>query len=79
MEKELFNWTAWDGEPDCMTFYNVTLKVSIGKYPAYCTFDSAVIQQNDGKGYLQLYDYLEDGKLKLMGQYELHYRVGDEI
>jgi hypothetical protein len=32
MEKELFDWQSWDGEPECMQFNYCTLKQQIGNY-----------------------------------------------
>jgi hypothetical protein len=43
IECQLFTWAGWDGDLDCMTFYNPILKVQIGKYPPGTTFDSATI------------------------------------
>jgi hypothetical protein len=47
IETELFDWDGWDGEPECMTFYNPVLKVDIGKWSAGSQFDYAIIQQTD--------------------------------
>ncbi len=81
MEQELFTWTEWDGEPDCMTFYNVELLKPIGKFPKGTKFNSAVIMQGGSVvgGILQLFDRESSNKLVLMGEFKLHYIVGDAI
>jgi hypothetical protein len=77
VEQELFDWSGWDGEVDCMTFYGVCLKVKIGDYDVGSRFDLAVIMQipEKGQGVLQFLD--KDGGLK--AQFKLHYLVGEEI
>lgn len=87
MEKELFNWDEWDGEPECMTFYNIELKKPIGKFPEGTKFNSATILQGGSivGGVLQLTNLSNtknpDGGIPLvvMGQFKLHYKVGEEI
>lgn len=59
MERELFDWEGWD-QQDTMdfTFYNVTLKVPVGPFPAGEKFDSALIAFNTGV--LKLYRHADD-------------------
>lgn len=76
MERELFSWTAWDGDAECMIFYNPLLKTQIGKYPAHTQFDEAIILQIEkGHGILQ---FINKRNI-LMGEYKLHYRVGETV
>ena len=68
MERELFSWKGWDGEPECMTFYDVVLKKQIGEFPPGTKFDGATILVKDGDGddsssslgILQFYDLGEE-------------------
>lgn len=55
MEKQLFDWDGWDGDQECMTFYNPVLKVRIGKHSVGIKFDSATILFAKSK--LQLQNY----------------------
>lgn len=32
METQIFDWEEWDGDSECMIFYNCTMKVDIGGY-----------------------------------------------
>lgn len=52
LECQLFSWDGWDGDHECMTFYDPILKVQIGKFPAGTKFDFATILFD--KGVLQL-------------------------
>lgn len=70
MEKELFDWKDWDGDPESMTFYNVILKRQIGDFPVGTKFSSATILFT--KGILQLWDYDS-----LANEFSLHYQVGE--
>ena len=84
METELFSWDGWDGDHECMVFYNVTLKVPVGDIPAGTKFDSAVINHtNEGKGVLQLNNYGEEkdgvGEVNLVAEFRLHIKVGERI
>lgn len=88
MEQELFDWDGWDGDPECMIFYNAVLKVSVGKYATGTKFDSALIMQSAGNsellngGILQLCDYedTQNGRRVIVkGEYSLHYRIGDVL
>lgn len=56
MEKQLFDWNKWNGDHDCMIFYNPVLKIQIGKYPSGTKFDSAIIMIEPEKGILQFYN-----------------------
>jgi hypothetical protein len=87
IERELFDWDGWDGEPECMTFYNPVLKVDIGKWSAGSQFDYAIIQQTDNGAILQFSNmdiYSPEATEfyypnKVMGEYRLHYRVGETL
>lgn len=89
IERELFSWTDgdWDGDYECMTFYDVTLRVPIGKYTAGQTFDFAVVIQTDDGTILQLTMADIDSPdltdvycpVKVMGEYRLHYQVGETL
>lgn len=48
MEKQLFNWSDWDGDLECMIFYNSLLKVQIGEHKAWTKFNHAVIDWQKG-------------------------------
>lgn len=76
MERQLFDWSGWDGETDCMIFYDPVLKVQIGEHPVGTKFSSAAIVQKpeEGKGVLQLWKDDEN-----YDEYELHYRVGQKL
>lgn len=57
MERDLFSWSGWDGDSECMIFYNPVLKVPIGDFEVGHTFASASIVQMDELGnYLEFYD-----------------------
>lgn len=82
MERDLFSWSGWDGDPECMIFYNPVLKVPIGDFDPGYTFSSAAIVQNhpkDGKNYLEFYDDSNSGKpvakfwigIKILGEVAL--------
>jgi len=43
MERELFDWDSCDGDTECMTFYDVVLKVPVGEYGVGTRFDSAIV------------------------------------
>jgi len=43
LETQLFSWDGWDGDHECMIFYNPILKVQIGKHPPGTKFDHATI------------------------------------
>lgn len=34
IEKSLFTWESWDGDMECMTFYDAVLATPIGSFPA---------------------------------------------
>ncbi len=55
MENQLFSWNGWDGDMECMIFYNPILKVQIGKHTAGTKFDSAVVMFD--KGILQFTNF----------------------
>lgn len=87
MERELFDWSGWDGEPDCMTFYEVVLKVSVGEFPAGTKFDGAIIMHHEGSGALQFYNlgpektegHTNRREIIVVAEFKLHYRVGNRI
>lgn len=70
MERELFDWTGWDGDQECMTFYDITLKKQIGKFAPGTKFASAVLLYDTGD--LQFYNNGETRK-------EHHYEVTESI
>lgn len=49
LETQLFSWDGWDGDQECMMFYDPILKVQIGKHPVGTKFDCATILWTDGK------------------------------
>ncbi len=49
IETQLFSWTDWDGDQECMVFYNPILKTKIGKHERDTKFDSATILWNESK------------------------------
>lgn len=90
MERELFSWTGWDGDSECMVFYDPVLKVQIGEYPPGTKFDSAsVLVNQDGSesGVLQFHNKgkpFKEGKatgweIDLVAEFRLHYRIGEKI
>lgn len=87
MERELFTWSGWDGDMECMTFYDAVLIKQIGKFPVGTKFDSATILQGNSfqSGVLQLTNLSgktnRDGgkELTVVGQFKLHYTVGEEM
>lgn len=74
MERELFSWTGWDGEPECMFFYEPILKVQIGDFPVGTKFNSACILQNDTSNILEFYNEGKD-----VATFEIHMTVGKRI
>ena len=81
METELFSWTSWDGEPDCMCFYNPVLKIRIGEYEPGTKFDCAFILQHTTNhlGVLQLFNKIDAERGVPTAEYKLHYVVGEKI
>ncbi len=84
IEQELFDWNGWDGDEECMIFYDAVLKVQIGKFPIGTKFACAVINHAESGSVLQFEDRGEvnehgDAPSILRGEYKLHYRVGDVI
>lgn len=81
LETQLFSWAGWDGDHECMTFYNPVLKVQIGKYPPGTKFDSATILFD--KSILQLDNHGPmvngHGETIPMGEYTLKMSVGSII
>lgn len=55
LETQLFSWSGWDGDHECMIYYDPILKVQIGKHPAGTKFDNAVILFD--KSVLQLQNF----------------------
>lgn len=78
MERELFSWTGWDGDMECMTFYNPTLKQQIGNFPAGTKFKLANLMWD--KGILQFCNYGEPkGDMipnEVVGEFKVHLKVG---
>lgn len=87
MEQELFCWKGWDGDQECMSFYNVELKQAIGEFSAGTQFSGAQISfvpEELNYGILQFYNEgkeLEGGvtEIDVVAEFKLHYRVGDRI
>jgi hypothetical protein len=77
MEKDLFSYSGWDGDQECMIFYDPVLKVPIGEFEPGQSFGSAAIIQShpvDRESYLEFYN---DGEfpvakfligIKILGQ-----------
>lgn len=50
MEKQLFDWVDWDqSDTTAFMFYDVTLRLPIGKFPAGTKFNSAYIDYENAK------------------------------
>jgi hypothetical protein len=88
IESELFEYDGWDGEPECMIFYKVKLKVPIGNYPSGTEFDSATILNGDTHDCILQLSNRDEGHpeaterycpITTMGEYRLHYRVGETV
>ncbi len=85
LEQELFTWSGWDGDPECMIFYDATLIVPIGKFPVGTKFDWAIISVGkDDDTVLQLNDKGEEDEQGcapniVRGEYKLHYRIGETV
>lgn len=81
MERQLFDWTEWDGDLECMIFNNVVLKVQVGKYLPGTPFDSATVMYD--KGILQLCNAgpMVDNyaPVNVMGEYKLALVVTETI
>lgn len=81
LETQLFSWRGWDGDQECMTFYEPILKVQIGKHPVGTKFDNATILWT--KGILQLENHgpFKDGHAEIayIGEYRLNLSVGDTL
>lgn len=76
MERELFSWTGWDGDPECMIFYNPVLLQDIGGFKKGTKFSTACIQQPESlPGILQLHN--DEGNL--LTEFELHLQVGKQL
>lgn len=74
LERQLFDWTGWDGDIECMTFYNCTLKVPIGPYKIGDKFSGISILWV--KSLLQIY---EDGNDSPAYECELELSIGKQI
>lgn len=74
MESELFTYDGWDGDPECMIYYQPLLTVDIGAYPMGTRFDSACICHD--KGILEFYG--DSGEIPAV-RFRLHYRVGEPL
>ena len=81
LETQLFNWDGWDGDHECMTYYNPILKVQIGKHPPGTKFDSATILFD--KGVLQLANHGPmvngHGEVIPAGEYNLKLSVAETL
>lgn len=73
MEQELFDYkNGWDGDQECMVFYNCQLKVQIGDYAPGTVIDSICICN----GVLQFFKHEQTEPI---AQWKLHYKVGNPI
>ena len=80
MEHELFTWTGWDGDEECMIFYSPVLVIPIDEFPVGTKFDGASITQYKySYGVLQFFNKDKNGILKLVAQFSLHYKIGGRI
>jgi hypothetical protein len=85
IEREFFDWDGWDGDAECMMFYNPVLKAQVGKYPAGTKFAVAFVINSTNGCKLQFINREIDkitghfGVDKVMGEYNLHYRIGETI
>lgn len=81
LENQLFAWKNWDGDHECMIYYNPVLKVQIGKHPVGTKFDCATILFD--KGVLQLFNNgpMVDGYAarNYVAEYKLNLTVGEVI
>lgn len=58
LERQIFDWEGWDQfDTTGLNFYNVTLKVPVGEFPAGTKFSSADV--DFGRSVMSL--YVEDG------------------
>lgn len=53
LERQLFDWDGWDGDLECMVYYNPVLKVQIGNFPPETKFNHVVMMF--AKSLLRLY------------------------
>ncbi len=60
VERQLFSWESWDGDQQCMQFYDVELKIRIGDHQPGSKFELAAIEFETGK--LHLYPEAEHEK-----------------
>lgn len=44
IENSLFTWDGWDGDHECMVFYEVELTRDIGEFKKGTKFNSAIIE-----------------------------------
>jgi len=81
VEKQLFDFDGWDGDHECMIYYDPTLKVQIGEHPIGSKFSQAIIMFD--KGVLQLTKSGEmiNGYAPIIWSedYRLHLTVGELI
>lgn len=85
LETQLFSWAGWDGDHECMIYYDPILKVQIGKHPPGTKFDNAVILFD--KSILQLQNFgpeIVEGHNKFRksiyhAEYNLKLCVGETI
>lgn len=81
LETQLFSWDGWDGDQECMTFYDPILKVQIGKHPPGTKFDCATILWIKGKLQLINHGPVVDGHADSIytAEYNLKLTVADTI
>lgn len=79
----IFSFSSWDDQGDfCLTFYNVQLKVQVGKYKAGTAFSSATVDFVNGT--IEFDDYgdpVDDNRRPMIsrGKYSIILSVGKSI
>jgi len=74
MELEWFDWKEWEGDSECVTFYDVTLLKQIGEHSPGTKFHSASIMFLECV--LELYASSEND---IPEKYRLGYVVGEKL
>lgn len=74
IEQELFSWGGWDGEPECMVFYQPRLVVDIAEFPMGTVFESATIVQTEEGAIVEF----SNGDTPI-AKFRLHYRIGERL
>lgn len=81
LETQLFSWDGWDGDHECMIYYNPILKVQIGKHSPGTKFDNATILFD--KSVLQLTNHGPmvngHGKVIYTAEYNLKLSVAETL